>query len=183
MINKYLKEVASDTKLLFVSYIQNQFLLGQKVTPETATKSTAKKLHLRDRTGLAKSFETDSTAELTNNNLEIVLQSNKKYAGIHNTGGFIKAKPVTVTNRNTGVQRQTYRMALFFWAMFFKSSNEYWKALALSVQKRGGVEIPKRPYFDEGIKQLRMNLEKDFVEGVFLPKMIEFWNNKMEKLK
>jgi phage gpG-like protein len=183
MIKRYLDEVVKETKLLFVSYIQNQFLFGNKYTPETATKSLKDRLQLRDKNGLAKSFETDSKSELANNNIEITLQSNKPYAAIHNFGGFIKATPITKTNPITGVQRQTYKMSLFFWHLYFTSKNEYWKIMALSVNKKGGVNIPKRPYFDEGIKDLKENLNKDFVSNVFLPKMIEYWNYKISELK
>jgi phage gpG-like protein len=184
MIKRYLDEVVKETKLLFVSYIQSQFINGKKSNPKDKTFSTSKnRLHLNDKNGLAKSFETDSTSGLQNNNIEITLQSNKPYAAIHNYGGFIRATPVSKTNPTTGVQRQTYKMSLFFWHLYFTSKNEYWKIMALSVNKKGGVNIPKRPYFDDGIKDLKENLNKDFVSNIFLPKMIEYWNYKMQELK
>jgi hypothetical protein len=58
------------------------------------------------------------------------------YAKIHEEGGFIKSKG---------------KMEGYFWSVYKKTKNPYYKNLALGVKKRGGVNIPKRPYFNPAI--------------------------------
>lgn len=58
------------------------------------------------------------------------------YAAIHEYGGFIKSKG---------------KMAKYFWYKYMSTGNPYYRSLALAVEKRGGVQIPKREYFEKGI--------------------------------
>jgi len=39
-------------------------------------------------------------------------------------------------------------MHKFFWAQYAKTKQQFYKIIALSVMKKGGVNIKKRAYFD-----------------------------------
>jgi len=84
--------------------------------------------------------------------IKIKLGTDVEYANIHETGGFIKATPITLKNGT-----QSYKMAQYFWAKYFetKKQNSFFKIMAMSVMKHGGVKIPKRPYFVPALFALR----------------------------
>jgi hypothetical protein len=83
----------------------------------------------------------------SNGRFEITIGSNLPYAKIQNDGGFIKATPTT-----TKSGRKTYRMSLYFWSQYFQHKNLFFKIMALSVQKRGGVTIRPTQYFTKSVK-------------------------------
>lgn len=66
-----------------------------------------------------------------------------KYANIHNDGGTIKI---------------TRKMKHFFWYMYFKTKDEFWKNLAL---KKGDITIPQRKFIGEST-----DLEKEIDEFI-----------------
>ena len=90
-------------------------------------------------------------------NFEVEYGSSIKYAAIQEFGGFIKATPVTVIKSKSGrkMNKSTYVMAQFFWAKFYQTKQPYFKRLALSVERKGGVNIPARPYFNPAVDRLR----------------------------
>lgn len=90
-------------------------------------------------------------------NFEVEYGSSIKYAAIHEFGGFIKATPVTVIKSKSGrkMNKSTYVMAQFFWAKYYTTKQPYFKRLALSVERKGGVNIPARPYFNPAVDRLR----------------------------
>jgi phage gpG-like protein len=90
-------------------------------------------------------------------NFEVEYGSSLKYAAIQEFGGFIKATPVTVIKSKSGrnMNKSTYVMAQFFWAKFYQTKQPYFKRLALSVERKGGVNIPARPYFNPAVDRLR----------------------------
>jgi hypothetical protein len=53
------------------------------------------------------------------------------------------------------MNKSTYVMAQFFWAKYYTTKQPYFKRLALSVEKKGGVNIPARPYFNPAVDRLR----------------------------
>lgn len=69
-----------------------------------------------------------------NDTVVIAPMSELQYAGIHQRGG-VTHPTVTVKSR------------AFFWAMWFETKNDMWKAMALkSVGSKLNVFIPPRPY-------------------------------------
>ena len=62
------------------------------------------------------------------------------YASVHEHGGFIRSKG---------------KMHKWFWARYKETHAPFYKIMALSVKKRGGVRIPKRPFFEPGMEQFR----------------------------
>lgn len=69
------------------------------------------------------------------------------YAVIHNEGGEIQI---------------TERMRRFFWAKFFESGDERWKALAL---KKGSIKIPKRQFIGNS-SGLATRLDRHFERAI-----------------
>lgn len=66
--------------------------------------------------------------------------SSLPYAAIQEYGGFIRSKG---------------KMHKFFWAKFAETKQAYFKNLALHVEKKGGVTIPKRPYFEPALQRFK----------------------------
>ena len=66
--------------------------------------------------------------------------SNLPYARIHEYGGFIESKG---------------KMHKFFWRKFAETKNTYFRYLALHVKEKGGVTIPKRPYFAPALQKFK----------------------------
>lgn len=133
--------------------------------------------NLQDKTGtLYRSFTPRDKNNITDikynsDGVQITYGSKLPYASIHETGAFIKATPVTVIRKykpttkkynpiknakiTMGEKRtpfQTFQMARYFWAMYYKTEDENYKYTALSVHKLGGVKIPKREYFAPAMK-------------------------------
>ena len=71
---------------------------------------------------------------------ELEYGSSLPYARIHEYGGFIKSKG---------------NMHKYFWARFAETKNTYFRNLALHVEKKGGVTIPKRPYFAPALQRFK----------------------------
>lgn len=109
-----------------------------------ATFNTSDTLHSnRPVGGLADSFRPDgkdsgTTITVTASGITGEFGSKKPYARIHNTGGFIASKG---------------NMHKFFWAQYAKTKAPFYKIIALSVMKKGGVNIRKRAYFDNAVKE------------------------------
>lgn len=101
------------------------------------------------RTGkLYQSFGRNSQNSLTkvkvnNDNISAIVGSNLPYANIQNVGGFIKSKG---------------RMHKWFWYQYGKTQNNFFKIMALSVIKRGGVKIKGTKYFDKSIEYYEKEL-------------------------
>lgn len=118
---------------------------GAVAFPATET-TWSKSQKLTTRTGkLYKSFAPNNS-----NNIFVVDTGDGKllikygtrliYAGVQENGGFIKSQG---------------RMHLWFWAQYQKTHNEFFKIMALSVKKKGGVTIPARPYFAPGVERFQ----------------------------
>jgi phage gpG-like protein len=67
----------------------------------------------------------------------IVISANSPYAAIHQFGGTLKPT-IPITSK----------MRKFFWAKYYDSGQENWKALALTQKKelKPEIRIPARPY-------------------------------------
>lgn len=77
---------------------------------------------------------------VSGNQYELEYGSSLPYARIHEYGGFIRSKG---------------NMHKYFWARFAETKNTYFKNLALHVEKKGGVTIPKRPYFTPALQRFK----------------------------
>lgn len=85
----------------------------------------------------------------------VLITANSPYAAIHQFGGIVAP-----------IIRITPKMRKFFWAKFYTTGQENWKAFALTKKKelRPVVQIPARPYITltkddlEEILQLFTNL-------------------------
>lgn len=73
-------------------------------------------------------------------NFEVEYGSEIKYAKIHEFGGFIRSKG---------------NMHKYFWARYAETKQPYFRNLALSVKKKGGVNIPARPYFNPAVEKFK----------------------------
>jgi phage gpG-like protein len=108
------------------------------------SKSLSSKLNVKSGKLLASFMpnnpDTLSSFNNSNNNINVFFGSKTKYAAIHEDGGFIRSKG---------------KMDKYFWAVYFQTGNSYYKNLALGVMKRGGVNIPKRPYFKPGLQNFQ----------------------------
>lgn len=114
---------------------------GGKNTPIAPSDSSL----LQSRTGnllrslMPKRDGNISKVEATSNGFDWTFGTSLNYASVHENGGFIKSKG---------------RMHKYFWAKYYESNkgNQYYRNLALSVKKKGGINIPKRPFFNPAIK-------------------------------
>ncbi len=138
------------------------------------TFNTTKKLRLKTgklfRSFNEKDINTLTKTEVKGDKVKITIGSKLPYARIHETGGFIKATPVK------SKRRKTFKMAQYFWAKYLDKNdggNIFHKIMALSVQKKGGVDIPKRPYFKPALKAFEKKGMKILIENA-VKKLIRF---------
>lgn len=101
-------------------------------------------------------------------------ETDKPYAGIQNRGGFIKARPTTNSRG-----KKTYKMAQYFWAKSFeadvKRKRELYKRIALSVEKKGGVNIKGKHYLEKSLKDFEQTQLQRVVQE-FFNNIAEVWN-------
>ena len=143
-----LKPIINDQLLRFPFIMQayigaNMVNTGLKtrIAPSTNAKieiNTGGLFRSFSRGGVGNIFKTSSTG----NFYQLEYGSNLPYAAIQEYGGFIKSKG---------------KMHKYFWARFAETKNTYFKNLALHVQKKGGVQIPKRPYFAPSVSKFKSN--------------------------
>ena len=103
----------------------------------------------------------------TDTQINAVVGSNLEYANIQNVGGFIEATPKAVkrtTKTGKSYYEKTYKMTQYFWAMYGETKNIFFKRMALSVLKKGGVKIKATKYFDKSL---------DTYENELLSKQLE----------
>ena len=133
--------------------------------PANTTKKTGGRLSVQ-KGNLLNSFKYKNKNSVTDykissNKSDIVVGSKLPYAAIHEYGGFIKSKG---------------RMNKFFWGMYYKYKNPYFKNLALSVQKRGGVNIPQRAYLSGATKNFESQAMPQ-LEQIFINKIASYFND------
>lgn len=81
------------------------------------------------------------------------------YAKIHEVGGFINAiKRASSVKR----KRETYVMAQFFWRKYMETKAPFFKRIALSIEKKGGVNIKARPFWNPAIEDFKKNGQPKF---------------------
>jgi hypothetical protein len=102
-----------------------------------------------------------STIQVSDGKVALLYGTRVVYAAIHESGGFIANKG---------------KMDKWFWAQYKQTKNEFFKIMALSVRKKGGVTVKARPYFNPGVEAFRREglplLLQDISEG-----LLEYINN------
>lgn len=138
------------------AYIQSEMNINNKAKTLSSRSSKSvvvgnfnktNKLRIVSGAGSSLAFSFDmnspeSTTKFTvaNGKIKGKIGTKKIYAGIHETGGFIASKG---------------RMHKFFWAMYYESKLPFFKTIALSVMKKGGVNIKARPFFNPAMKNFK----------------------------
>ena len=84
--------------------------------------------------------------------LDVSIGSNLPYAAAQETGMFIKSKG---------------RMQNYFWAKYIQSRNEFFRIMALSVIKRGGIKLKKRRYFSLALKKFEQQYLAKWLNMIF----------------
>lgn len=137
-----LAEIGQTIPVEITALIQSHFNVGAATRdPSNATWSTSDQLnHFKT---LANSFMSGAPGSLTEikadeNGLTANIGSAIPYAQIQEEGGFVQSKG---------------SMHKYFWAMFYKTNNSFFKVMALSAKTLGGVNIPARPYFAPALKE------------------------------
>lgn len=112
--------------------------------------------------GLAEDLKRNTESIIGKDGITFTITSKLPYAEIQDKGGVIKATP---TQNSRGVK--TYKMAQYFWYKFATTTvnrrKEFYKIMALSVQKKGGVKIKGRDYM-KGILKDFEKLEDQIIE-------------------
>lgn len=117
-------------------FIEQHFNEGRK----TGAFNTSDKLYV-GQGNLTRSFIPNQPGNIndvqtTARTVAIVTGSEVIYAPIQEYGGFIKSRG---------------KMHKYFWARFYETGNDDFKAMALSVLKQGGVTIKPRPFFNPAV--------------------------------
>lgn len=141
---KILQTLAFEYNLLASGFIQAEMNVD-KSTGE-AEFNNSKKLNVNSGTNsLAFSFDLNSKNTLTKfdiskKGIKGNIGSKLPYALIQEKGGFIKSKG---------------KMHKFFWAKYYETKAPFFKIIALSIIKKGGVNIKAKPYFAPAMKELK----------------------------
>jgi len=137
-----LRSFADEAIYLFQGFVEESFNEGGLGEGEF---SGSKKVHVN--TGaLTRSYipgQPGNVSEVkveANGRLTFTVGTTLVYARIHEEGAFIRSKG---------------RMEAFFWAMYMKTRREFYRIMALSVQKKGGVQIPARPFHTPAVKAMQ----------------------------
>jgi hypothetical protein len=126
------------------------------------------------KTNLRGDLSRNAKPEVKDGKAILTWETDKPYAGIQNRGGFIKAKPTTNSRG-----KKTYKMAQYFWAKSFeadvKRKRELYKRIALSVEKKGGVNIKGKHYLENSLKDFEQTQLQRVVQE-FFNNIAKVWN-------
>jgi len=93
--------------------------------------------------GLVDSWDLhDSARVIKSNQYRVDVMFSMVYAAIHEYGGVVEP---TVTDR----------ARRYFWAMWYKTGNDMWRAMALTTKKNFVVRIPARPYLRPAVDEYK----------------------------
>lgn len=99
------------------------------------------------------------------NNDGFDIGNSTKYAWVQENGMFVKSKG---------------NMHKYFWGKYYESKGkaEWYKWVALSVIKKGGVNLKPRPFFKPTLDDLKNSTEwKLQIAKEIFSRMIRVWNN------
>ncbi len=145
---RILKQAAQKAPFIFHAYVEQFFDEGGQQSLSEVTWS--KSQFLAARSGrLTRSFipnQRDSIfkVDVSSAGVRIRLGTAVPHAAVHEGPA---GSSVFLASRG--------RMHKYFWAQYAKSKNRFFKVMALSVQKRGGVTIPKRPFFATAVQRFQ----------------------------
>ena len=136
-----------NNELLRFPFVMQAFIGSQMVNTGLKSRiAPSTNARLEINTGnLFRSFARGGVGNIYKTNVsgglyELEYGSSLPYARIHEYGGFIRSKG---------------NMHKYFWARFAETKNTYFRNLALHVEKKGGVTIPKRPYFAPALQRFK----------------------------
>ena len=167
-IPKLMADVAHKLPIQFQSLVMSEMDIGE---PSDAWKNAkpysgtgvfetgwSNSVKLRSQTGgYIKSYLPKHPKTLTRTEVGrygLKAQIGTEYFGkknIHETGGFIKSKG---------------KMHKYFWAKYIDSKDEFYKIMALSVMKNGGVTIKKRPSFAPAVKRFKSEVANVWLDEI-----------------
>lgn len=140
-LNVELESWAEQAIYLFHAYVEEHFNEGKR--PGVFSKSD--KLYVNSgrltQSFVPQRFGSLAGVEVTSNGLRIRLGTDIIYARIHEYGGFIPSRG---------------RMHRYFWAKYYETRDKSYKIIALSVMRKGGVDMPARPFFNPAVKVFRV---------------------------
>lgn len=142
---RILQVIAEQYNQLATAYIQSEMNADKQTPKHSFNNSNKLNVNSGNKNSLAFSFDVDSPDsgskfKISKSGLSGVIGSNKPYAKIHETGGFINSKG---------------NMHKFFWGKYYETKQDFYKWIALSVMKKGGVNIKARPYFKPAMEALK----------------------------
>jgi hypothetical protein len=106
---------------------------------------TAVKLHILKQRLFKTGALLESVKAVKINQFRVDIIVDRVYAAAHEYGATIIV-PVTAKSRR------------FFWAMYFQTNDDKWRAMALSKKTSFVVEIKARPYVRPALKQERFSI-------------------------
>jgi hypothetical protein len=165
-IPKLLKEAGMKIPLDMQKLIESNTNVGTFKKPSVMEQTWNKTAKINNWKTLVSSFTEGKSHSLTksvntNDNLKITIGSDLVYAGVQEFGMFIKSKG---------------KMQNYFWAKYYESKkkNPYFRIMALSVIKKGGIEIKARPYFNPALKKLQELQAYKYIQNI-LKRLLELF--------
>lgn len=154
-IDKFLKELPKVIKLLEddIDDIFRVAFDNSTIASNSNVFNTSKKL--RSSGKLRESFIKDKKV-----NKDVIYKSNLRYAFVQEKGMFVKSKG---------------KMHKYFWARYFETKKEEFKIIALSVFKKGGVNIKARPYVKQTKKEMQRILNSNEFANLFIGEVVRLW--------
>ena len=152
---KLMPSLAEEIIETFNEYLAKQFGSSSSTNDFSSTPGKINK-----RSGdLIKSFELGegSSYKATSRGLDILIDSNVKYAASQNFGDKIQT---------------TTKMEKFFWAKYMESRAEMWKIMALYAKTKGIMTIRATHYFDNAIKDFVKNGMDQAYENFYREKFV-----------
>jgi hypothetical protein len=154
-VKKIVDEELQKAPLTFIKLIETEMTAGKGAPSGIPTKNTTNVL--RNQSGkYAKSYLKGNPESLTEvitdvNGGRVIVGTKRIYAAIHEYGGFIKGKPITPDPKKPR-QAKTV-MEAHFWKMFAETKHNFYLWMALSIRKKGGVNIEKRETLAKATKE------------------------------
>ncbi len=179
-----LKKLSKNIDKLFVQFGQKSLVSIQgfigaemnfKSAPSDATATWNDSDNLNIGSGnLFESFDPKSSLNkkisksvFKDGKLNITVGSPLIYARTQEEGEVILATPTVDKNGSP-----TYKMAQYFFAKWYESGNEFFKAMAIYVKANGFITVPPRPYLAPAIIQYK---------NTALPKLLKQLNTTIFK--
>lgn len=137
-----LQSFADEAMYLFQGFVEESFEEGSAAEGKF---SGSKNLHVNSG-ALTRSYIPGQPGNVSaikveaNGRLTFTVGTTLVYARIHEEGGFVRSKG---------------KMEKFFWAMYMQTRREFYRIMALSVRKKGGVQMPARPFHAPAVKAMQ----------------------------